>query len=110
MNIAMPLEPVRAKDGSVGYRAVPAPVETLLAERAKTHGDFAVHASVTQALKHDMRLLAGETKWYMLDNEAREALEMIRHKIGRILAGDATFKDHWDDIAGYATLVAKRLS
>lgn len=27
---------------------------------------------------------------------------MIAHKMGRILAGDAEFIDHWDDIEGYA--------
>ena len=34
---------------------------------------------------------------------------MIAHKIGRILAGDPNHIDHWLDIAGYATLVAKEL-
>ncbi|WP_257617167.1 hypothetical protein [Campylobacter pinnipediorum] len=34
---------------------------------------------------------------------------MIAHKIARILAGNPNYKDHWDDIAGYATLVSKEL-
>jgi hypothetical protein len=38
-----------------------------------------------------------------------EALEMIAHKIGRILSGDPNHQDHWDDIAGYAKLVSERL-
>lgn len=38
-----------------------------------------------------------------------EAIEMIFHKIGRIGAGNPNFVDHWEDIAGYATLVAQRL-
>jgi hypothetical protein len=29
---------------------------------------------------------------------------MTANKWGRILAGDAHFKDHWNDLAGYATL------
>lgn len=38
-----------------------------------------------------------------------ESLDMIAHKIGRIIAGDPNVEDHWRDIAGYATLVADRL-
>jgi hypothetical protein len=34
---------------------------------------------------------------------------MIAHKIGRILNGDPDYIDSWDDIAGYAKLVADRL-
>ena len=33
-----------------------------------------------------------------------EALEMIAHKIARILSGDADYADNWVDIAGYAQL------
>lgn len=43
-----------------------------------------------------------------LDDVQRESLSMIFHKIGRILAGDPNFRDHWDDIAGYAKLAADR--
>jgi hypothetical protein len=35
---------------------------------------------------------------------------MICYKMGRILSGDSNNLDHWDDIAGYATLVSKILS
>jgi hypothetical protein len=38
-----------------------------------------------------------------------EALEMIVHKIGRIVNGNPDKIDHWVDIAGYAKLVADRL-
>jgi hypothetical protein len=34
---------------------------------------------------------------------------MIAHKIGRIINGDPDYIDSWDDIAGYAKLVADRL-
>lgn len=78
------------------------PTETLLAQRGKTHGDFAAHAHYTQELKGAMAA-AGQT----LTPVQQEALDMIAHKVGRILAGDPSFKDHWDDIAGYATLAAQ---
>lgn len=77
----------------------------LLAERAKTHGDYSVHAEITQRLKD---YLHARDKWQKLDPPQREAIDMILHKIGRIFAGNPNFKDHWDDIAGYAKLVADR--
>lgn len=44
-----------------------------------------------------------------LDDDMVEALEMIAHKVGRILNGDPAYSDSWVDIAGYAKLVADRL-
>lgn len=82
------------------------PTDALLIERSATHGDFSVHAAATCALKD---IMATFDNWQRLDVTQREALDMIAHKIGRILAGDPNFKDHWDDIAGYARLVAQRL-
>lgn len=78
------------------------PTDKLLDEREKTHGSFVDHSRITQHLKDEMRR---ENAWYDKLNEMqREALEMIAHKIGRILAGDPDCADHWDDIAGYARL------
>lgn len=79
-------------------------VEGILAQRQKTHGDFKSHAELSQALKHIVCL-----RRYKLTVSQMEALEMICHKIARILNGDPDHKDHWDDIAGYATLVSKQL-
>jgi len=79
-------------------------IEDTLAERATTHGDYSDHAAITQSFKYLMR----GRGWERLNDCEREALEMIVHKIGRILAGDPHFRDHWHDIAGYATLVADR--
>lgn len=81
------------------------PTQTLLSERAKTHGDFRDHARITQALKRAMR---NESGFALLSDSQREALEMNAHKIGRILAGDPNFADHWDDIAGYAKLISNQ--
>jgi hypothetical protein len=80
-------------------------VEQLLDERGRTHGDFRLHAEITQDLKSVIygRIASTPTP------TQREALEMILHKIGRIAAGDPNFVDHWDDIAGYAKLVANEL-
>lgn len=78
----------------------------LLNVRGKTHGPFDVHAECTQYLKAVMKTFSG---WQRLSPSQREALEMIAHKMGRIIAGDPNHIDHWDDISGYATLVSKEL-
>lgn len=80
--------------------------EKLLEERAKTHGEYANHAECTQALK---KLMASYFNWPKLSDCQKETLEMIAHKIGRILTGNPDINDHWDDIAGYAKLVSQRI-
>jgi hypothetical protein len=78
-------------------------IEGLLADRGKTHGSFATNAQLSQHMK---ALLRSSPNWSVLSDTQREALEMIAHKVSRILSGDASFADHWDDIAGYARLGA----
>jgi len=81
-------------------------IDTTLAERGSRYGKFTGHARITQRLKGFMQ----ETdKWQKLEPDQCEALEMIAHKIGRILNGDPNYADSWVDIAGYAKLVADRL-
>ena len=79
-------------------------VEEILEERGSRYGTFKTHAMITQSLKDCMQECPN---WYLLDAHHKEALEMIQHKIGRILNGDPNYLDSWDDIAGYATLVSK---
>lgn len=83
-------------------------IEDTLAERSKTHGNFQGHADISQRLKAILRVYEAE-RGCDLDQDQREALEMICHKIARILNGNPNTRDHWHDIAGYATLVAERL-
>lgn len=80
-------------------------IHALLDERAKTHGDYTVHAQITQDIK--AVIFNGPSNRSLLPHQ-RETLEMIAHKIGRICAGDPNVEDHWRDIAGYATLSADR--
>lgn len=81
-------------------------VDGTLAERGKRYGKFSGHARITQGLK---RLMAGTEGWSRLNDSQRESLEMVAHKIGRILNGDPCYADSWVDIAGYAQLVANEL-
>ena len=81
-------------------------VEEVLEERGKRYGSFYSHAEIAQRLKFIMQQ---ETSWNKLGSDQKEALEMIQHKVARILNGDPDYDDNWIDIAGYSTLVAERL-
>lgn len=81
-------------------------VDVTLNQRGQRYGEFKTHAQITQDLKEVMRLT---DNWELLQPFQVEALEMIAHKIGRILNGDPNYDDSWVDIAGYAKLVADRL-
>ena len=81
-------------------------IDNTLAERGTRYGKFTGHARITQHLKQVMFAYKDRQE---LDDDMVEALEMIAHKIGRILNGDPRYADSWIDIAGYAKLVADRL-
>ena len=83
-------------------------VDEVLNERGERYGKFIGHAAVAQLLKN---CIATELKCRgkNLAYDQQEALDMICHKIARIVNGDPDYADSWVDIAGYATLVAERL-
>lgn len=87
----------------------PDTIDATLNERGQRYGKFTGHANITQGLKWVMASCKNGESWKALDNDQKEALEMIAHKIGRILNGDPNYADSWVDIAGYAKLVADRL-
>lgn len=78
--------------------------DSILAARQTTHGDFRDHAQITQYLKQVMH---ASRNWIHLPATHKETFEMIAHKIGRALAGDFNFADHYTDIQGYARLVER---
>lgn len=82
-------------------------ITTTLQERGQRYGKFSSHALITQHLK---KVIVTHTPPNHLDDDQQEALDMICHKIGRIINGDPDYADSWHDIAGYAQLVADRLS
>lgn len=77
----------------------------LLTKRGTTHGEFRQNSLISQEIKTTIR---GGKNFSELKPYQAEALDMIVHKIGRILDGDPNFQDHWDDIEGYAKLAADR--
>lgn len=82
-------------------------LDQILRERGEQYGPFATHAKIAQDIKRAM--FGKSSPPDKLGDDQREALEMIAHKIARIINGNHNLVDSWDDIAGYATLVAKRL-
>jgi len=83
-----------------------AEIDDILADRLKSHGEYRDHARRTQMFKYCIR---DGKNWSQLSDIQKESLEMFAHKIGRILEGNPDHEDHWDDIAGYAKLVADRI-
>ncbi|MGD9156896.1 MAG: DUF6378 domain-containing protein [Desulfobacteraceae bacterium] len=81
-------------------------IENTLQERNDRYGDFPGHATITQNIKSAMM---ASRVWSKLSFDKKEALEMIAHKIGRILNGDPEYKDSWHDICGYAKLIEDTL-
>jgi hypothetical protein len=83
-------------------------IDETLDARAQDYGKFKDGAALMQAMK---RTLADHARMHnkTFADDQWEALEMIVHKIGRIVNGNPDKVDHWVDIAGYAKLVADRL-
>ena len=84
-------------------------VDVTLDARALEYGKFIEGAEIMQMLKRVVQnALSNRDK--VLAHDQAEALDMIIHKIGRIVNGNPDVVDHWLDIAGYAQLVADRLN
>lgn len=84
-------------------------VSRMLNDREGCYGTFSGNAAYAQNIKRAMKRI-DRAKWESLSDDQREALDMIAHKIARILNGDPNYQDNWIDIAGYAQLVANRLA
>lgn len=81
-------------------------IDKTLAERGNRYGDFQEHARITQNIK---KAMADSPNWKDLSDDKRETLDMIAHKVGRILNGDPEYADSWHDIIGYTKLVENTL-
>jgi hypothetical protein len=77
-----------------------------LNERGTRYGEFKDQAVYADGFNEIMQ---SSPNWKTMQPDQREALRIIANKIGRILNGDPDYADSWHDIAGYATLVDKRL-
>jgi phage repressor protein C with HTH and peptisase S24 domain len=86
----------------------PDQVDETLDARAVEYGKFIEGAEVMQMLKRVVQAALNNRDKTLAHDQA-EAMDMIIHKIGRIVNGNPDVVDHWLDIAGYAKLVADRL-
>lgn len=79
-------------------------VEMILAERKERYGEYSTTALIAQQLKGMMH---ESPSWHMLTASQREGLEMIQHKIARIVNGDPSYLDSFIDIIGYTKLIVE---
>ncbi len=77
-------------------------IEKTLKQRGAVYGAFSDNAETSQVLKQTMRQAKN---WDLLSYAQQEALEMVQHKISRLLNGDHTYLDNVVDILGYTELM-----
>lgn len=82
-------------------------ISDTLEERGNNYGDFKEHARLTMSMKDIVRTAPSFNR---MEPYQVEAIDMILHKLGRIINGDPDYIDSWVDIAGYATLVERELT
>jgi len=81
-------------------------VDQILEDREVTHGDFEMKAMWIQEI---MENISGLYSYQEMEADKKEAIHMILVKLSRIIYGNHDHADHWNDIAGYALLVADKL-
>lgn len=75
-------------------------MDPSIPNRDDQHGGVQAVGELSQVIKVWMRTRPG---WPRLSSGGQESLDMIAHKIGRVLNGsDPHDRQHWEDIAGYA--------
>ena len=88
-------------------------VSEITAKRGSVYGPFLHNALVAQAIKAAIRNIPDPDneglRWENLPLDVREGLDLIALKMSRIVTGDALYIDNWDDIGGYAKIVADRI-
>lgn len=81
-------------------------LEGILPARQSKYGPFVTQAELAQLLKEGMRTAP---QWARLEPYKKECLDMVAHKISRILNGDSNYLDSWVDIVGYTTRVIESI-
>ena len=84
-------------------------IHSILAQRGARYGNFTDQAEHCQTIKGTIFGLMGIEKVQTLKSDQIEAISNIANKLARITNGDPHYHDSWQDIAGYAQLVADRL-
>jgi len=80
-------------------------IDKILNERGEQYGDFSDQSRIAQRLKEVVR---GAKSWERMPDYQKEGVEMILHKVSRMVNGDHLNLDTVDDIIGYARLISDR--
>lgn len=84
----------------------PPTIDAVLAQRGNRYGSFEDNAKTTQMLQN---VLHSQEGWYNLSFVQRESIEMIMHKISRLVNGDPLYLDTVVDIDGYNKLMLNHM-
>ena len=76
-------------------------IDETLSERGSRYCKFSDLSIIDQQLKE---VLHSAPNWSKLKPHHKVSLEMIAHKISRILNGDPNYIENWRDISGYAAI------
>ena len=79
-------------------------INKLLEQRRKTHGRYELGTAISYGIKDAIRRLSNEMVLDEYKIMTMETLDMLAHKIARIISGSVN-KDDWVDIAGYSQLM-----
>ena len=80
--------------------------EDILEQRGSRYGTFKDQAQLVQGFK---QVMENSLRWNDLKPYQKEALEMIQHKISRMLNGDPMYLDNVEDILGYGKLMLDQM-
>lgn len=88
-------------------------VSEITKQRGSVYGSFLHNAIVAQAIKRAISSIPDPenegARYANLPPDVREGLELIALKMSRIVTGDPEYLDNWDDIGGYAKIIADRI-
>lgn len=84
-------------------------INEILDERGARYGKFVDVAKAAWDIQGAIWKSLSREKLESMSPDQIIAMDMICHKLARIVVGDADYLDNWVDIAGYAQLVADRL-
>lgn len=82
----------------------------VLKERGSRYGNYLEQTTIIKNIENAIHESGAGVAWIDMEADQKDALYMIIVKMSRILNGDPDYADNWEDIAGYATLVANRLN
>ena len=82
-------------------------IREVLNERGINYGEFRDFAEIARMFKS---IAHHSPSWERMSGVQKEGMDMVLHKVSRILNGNPNFMDSWVDIIGYAQLVVDDLN